>query len=111
MSKKTTKKKKVVVTTTKKTASAKIPPTVSKSRTTVPQPRSGRSLIYDRQNYLWMGIGVLLIVLGLLLMLGGSMPDPNTWDADLIYSFRRTGLAPILILAGLVIEIYAIFKR
>ncbi|MFK7931942.1 MAG: DUF3098 domain-containing protein [Saprospiraceae bacterium] len=29
----------------------------------------------------------------------------------MIYSFRRTVLAPFVILAGLVVEIYAIFKK
>ncbi len=43
-------------------------------------------------------------------MRGGAMPDENTWDASRIYSFTRITLAPILILAGLGVEIYAIFK-
>ncbi|MBK8504881.1 MAG: DUF3098 domain-containing protein [Saprospiraceae bacterium] len=58
-----------------------------------------------------MGAGAGLIFLGMLLMLGGSMPSPDVWDDSIIYSFRRTVLAPIVILAGLVVEIYAIFKR
>jgi hypothetical protein len=58
-----------------------------------------------------MGGGVLLIALGLVLMLGGAMPSPDVWDESIIYSFRRTVLAPIFILAGLGVEIYAIFKR
>ena len=41
---------------------------------------------------------------------GGGMPDPDTWDPNIIYSTRRTLLAPIVILAGLVVEIIAIFK-
>jgi len=52
-------------------------------------------------------MGVML--LGFILMSGGSMPDANTWDPNIIYSFRRITLAPFLILAGIVIEIYAIF--
>ncbi|HMG15215.1 MAG TPA: DUF3098 domain-containing protein [Saprospiraceae bacterium] len=68
-------------------------------------------LIFNKSNYVWMGIGVGAILLGLLLMMGGSMPDPNTWDPNIIYSFRRTVLAPFLILVGLGIEVYAIFKK
>ncbi len=54
--------------------------------------------------------GLGLIALGLLLMTGGAMPDPNTWDESLIYSDRRTLLGPATILLGLVLEIVAIFK-
>lgn len=58
-----------------------------------------------------MGAGAGLVILGMILMLGGSMPSPDVWDDSIIYSFRRTVLAPIVILAGLGVEIYAIFKR
>lgn len=68
-------------------------------------------LLFTKENYKWMAIGAGLILLGMLLMIGGRMPDPNTWDPDIIYSKRITVLAPFCILAGLGIEIYAIFKR
>lgn len=68
-------------------------------------------LIFNKSNYIWMGIGVGAIFIGLLLMMGGAMPDPNTWDPNIIYSFRRTVLAPFVILVGLGIEVYAIFKN
>jgi len=42
-------------------------------------------------------------------MSGGAMPDSNTWDPSIIYSFRRITLAPVVILIGIGIEIYAIF--
>ncbi|MBP6183829.1 MAG: DUF3098 domain-containing protein [Saprospiraceae bacterium] len=71
----------------------------------------GQTLLYGRQHYLLMGGGVLLIALGLILMSGGAMPSPDVWDESIIYSTRRTILAPIVMLAGLGLEIYAIFKR
>ncbi len=58
-----------------------------------------------------MLLGVGLIGLGMILMAGGHMPSPDVWDDSIIYSWRRTVLAPFVILAGLVVEIYAIFKR
>ena len=58
-----------------------------------------------------MGVGLALVMLGLLLMSGGAMPDPNTWDPELIYSFRRITLAPFLMVAGFVVVIYGIFKK
>jgi hypothetical protein len=39
------------------------------------------------------------------------MPSPDVWDDSIIYSFRRTVLAPIVIIIGLVVEIFAIFKK
>ncbi len=68
-------------------------------------------LIFGKQNYIWMGIGFGLIALGMLLMSGGAMPSPDVWDESIIYSFRRTVLAPFLMLVGLVVEVYAIFKK
>ena len=60
---------------------------------------------------MYIGIGCGLIALGWILMMGGKMQDPTVWDESVIYSARRTVLAPIIILAGLGMQIYAIFKR
>jgi hypothetical protein len=68
-------------------------------------------LLFSNQNYLYIGIGCGLIALGLILMLGGDMKDPNVWDESVIYSARRTVLAPIVILAGLAMQVYAIFRK
>ncbi len=77
----------------------------------VKAPRVKEPLLFHRQNYILMGVGAALVLLGMVCMLGGSMPDANTWDDSIIYSFRIVTLAPILILAGLGVEIYAIFKK
>jgi Protein of unknown function (DUF3098) len=77
----------------------------------VKAPRVKEPLLFQRQNYILMAIGAALVLLGMICMLGGSMPDANTWDDNIIYSFRIVTLAPILILAGLGVEIYAIFKK
>lgn len=66
-------------------------------------------LVFSKENFKWIFIGMGVMLLGFILMSGGSMPDANTWDPNIIYSFRRITLAPFLILAGIVIEIYAIF--
>jgi hypothetical protein len=68
-------------------------------------------LVFGRSNYQYMLLGLFLVVLGLVLMSGGAMPDENTWDPTLIYSWRRITLAPIFIIVGLGIEIFAIFKK
>lgn len=55
--------------------------------------------------------GLVIIAIGMFLMAGGASNNPAEFDAKEVYSFRRITVAPILILAGLVIEIYAIFKK
>lgn len=67
--------------------------------------------LFDKSNYKWMLIGVAFILLGLILMAGGKSPDPHKFNYDDIYSFRRITLAPILILIGLGIEVFAIVKK
>jgi len=42
---------------------------------------------------------------------GASNKDPKVFDKDAVYSMTRITIAPVLILAGLVIEIFAIFRK
>jgi hypothetical protein len=67
--------------------------------------------LFTKENYRWMLIGGLVIIIGFLLMAGGKNTDPNTFDYNVVYSFRRITLAPLVIVGGLLIEIYAIFKK
>ena len=66
---------------------------------------------FGKSNYTWMLVGAALILVGMLLMAGGKSPDPNVFNADEVYSFRRITLAPILIIAGFCVEVFAIFKK
>lgn len=66
---------------------------------------------FGKSNYTWMLIGAACIVIGMLLMSGGKSPNPDVFDANEVYSFRRITLAPIVIIIGFIIEIYAIFKK
>jgi len=63
-----------------------------------------------RENYKLLAIGFVIIVIGFLLMLGGRSENPNEFSND-IFSFRRITLAPIVVLAGFVFEIWAIMKK
>lgn len=67
--------------------------------------------IFSKDNYIWMGIGAVVIAIGMFLLSGGSSSDPTVFNKDEVYSTTRITIAPILILAGLVIEVYAIFKK
>lgn len=72
------------------------------------------SFLFGKKNYILMAVGLALIVLGFFLMTGNDANtrpdgtfDPNYWNED-IFSWRRIRLAPFLVIAGFVVEIYAI---
>ncbi|TDX00158.1 DUF3098 domain-containing protein [Dinghuibacter silviterrae] len=69
------------------------------------------STLFEADNIKWMIIGGVVLVLGLLLMAGGKSKDPNVFDPHEVYSIRRVTIAPLLVVGGLIIEIYAIMKR
>lgn len=61
-------------------------------------------------NYKWMLVGLGLIVIGFILMTGSGNSDPAVFN-EKIFSWRRITLAPIVVLAGFGLEIWAIMKR
>lgn len=67
--------------------------------------------IFSKDNYKWMLIGLIVMAIGMFLLAGGKSTDPNVFDKNTVYSTTRITIAPILILAGLVIEILAIFRK
>ena len=65
---------------------------------------------FGRDNYLWVIIGLAFLLIGFILMIGGGSDNPDVFN-EAIFSFRRLTLAPILVLIGFGIQIYAIMKR
>ncbi len=87
-------------------------PTKSKAQEPAVAPTAiNTNLLFGRKNYMIMLVGLGLIFLGFALMSGGNMPSPDVWDESIIYSARRITLAPILIVAGLCIQFYALFAK
>lgn len=66
--------------------------------------------LFTKDNYTWMIIGAVVILLGMVLMSGGKNENPAVFDYNVVYSTTRITVAPILIVLGLLIEVYAIFK-
>lgn len=67
--------------------------------------------LFTKDNYMWMIAGIIVMAIGIILMAGGKSDDPNVFKNNEVYSTRRITIAPILILLGLGIEVYAIFKK
>jgi hypothetical protein len=84
---------------------------VRSSAPAVKAPRVKKDLIFNRNNYILLGAAGLAMMLGIVLMSGGEMPDPNTWDENIIYGSRRMVVAPIFMLGGVVLGIVAIFRK
>ena len=63
-----------------------------------------------RRNYILLAAGFALVVLGFVLMAGGGSESPDEFNYAM-FSWRRSTLAPILVIGGFAVEIWAILKR
>jgi len=61
-----------------------------------------RELLFTKENYYLVIASILIVIIGFMLMSGS--------DGD-IYDFRRITLAPIVVIIGFILGIYAIFYR
>ena len=66
---------------------------------------------FQPENYKLLRVGLAINVLGFLLMIGGAAEDPNAFYASELFSARRITIAPMLIVAGYIVIIYAILKK
>ena len=68
-----------------------------------------KNLAFDKMNYILLAVGMAVVVLGFILMSGGSSSeaayDPN------IFSARRIKVAPVVCLLGFVSMIYAFIRK
>jgi hypothetical protein len=64
-----------------------------------------------KENYIYLAIGFAIIIIGFILMAGGGTKDPNVFDGEKLFSFRRVVLAPVVVLFGFMFEIWAIMKK
>lgn len=69
------------------------------------------NMLFGKVNLKWMLIGLVIIAIGLVLMSGGKGDDPNVFAEKEVYSMRRITIAPLMIVAGLLIEVYAIMRK
>jgi hypothetical protein len=77
----------------------------------IEQKKQVAAPLFAKDNFVWMLIGAAIVALGFILMSGGKSNDPQIFDTKEVYSTTRITIAPILIVAGLIVEIYAIFKK
>ena len=63
---------------------------------------------FTKNNYILLGVGVLFIIIGFFLLQGGGSEDPTIHNEEEMFGFRRITLAPICIIGGFIINIFAI---
>ena len=63
---------------------------------------------FTKQNYIILGVGLLFIIIGFFLMQGGGSEDSTIHNEEEMFGFRRITLAPICIIGGFIINIFAI---
>ena len=87
------------------------------SPASTPTTPKENNFYFGKSNFKWMLIGLAGIILGFVLMMGADANttpegkfDPNYWNEG-IFSVRRIRIAPLLVIAGFVIQVYAILKR
>jgi len=87
-----------------------------KEQQTIDQPTKGQKAVRNtiplgKQNYYLIILGVIVIIIGFILMSGGKFTDPDVFNGEELFSTRRITIAPIVVLIGFAIEVYAIFHK
>ncbi len=67
--------------------------------------------LFGKENYMMMLGGLLILAIGFFLMAGGKSADPTVFNDNEVYSTTRITIAPLLIIGGFMIEIFAIMKK
>jgi len=86
-------------------------PAPAKKPLKAPREKKEVTLLFDKENYIWMAASILIIFIGFQLMSGGRSDDPTKFNYDEIFSFRRITLSPIVIFVGYAVAMYAIMKK
>ena len=60
-----------------------------------------------RKGLILMVVGLVMTVVGFIVLSGGGSKDPNVFN-EAMFDFRRLVAAPVLILAGLIVEVVGI---
>ncbi|MDN3587204.1 DUF3098 domain-containing protein [Pedobacter aquatilis] len=75
---------------------------MAQKKSTSASQETKSELVFTKKNYQLLLISIAIVVVGFILMMG------TTGD---IYDFRRTLLAPLVVLFGFAFGIYAILKK
>ena len=83
---------------------------ITKKKANTETAENQKVMPFGKMNYILVLVGIALLALGFVLMIGGGSTDPDVFNEQM-FNTRRLTIAPILVLAGFVVEIVAIFWR
>ena len=69
-----------------------------------------RDFAFGKDNFIWLGISIVFIIVGFVLMSGGGSPDGVSFNPE-IFNKQRIVIAPIIIMIGYCLLIFAILKK
>lgn len=69
-----------------------------------------QEFVLSKKNYILLAIGFAIIVIGYFLLSGGKSDDRTIYNPE-IYNAMRITVAPIVILIGFCVEIFAIMWK
>ncbi len=85
-------------------------PTPNTKSNSTEETKSKFSFTFGKKNYILLIAGIVVLVIGYLCLIGGGSDDPNVFNEN-IFNVQRLVIAPLLIVAGLIIEVFAIMIR
>jgi len=69
-----------------------------------------KEFAFSKEKYIYLMSGLFIIALGFIFMIGGKSDNPQVFNES-IFNFQRLTLAPVLILGGYGVILYAILKK
>ncbi len=69
-----------------------------------------KDFAFGKENFIWVGISVAIIIIGFILMSGGGSPDDVEFHPE-IFSTRRIVVAPVVTMIGFGLMVFAILKN
>ena len=70
-----------------------------------------KTFVFQKRNFVFMTLGLIVIAIGFILMSGGASDDPNVFNKEELFSFRRITLAPFLVMLGYGVVLFGIMKK
>ena len=65
---------------------------------------------FGRENFILLFISIGLLFIGYILMSGGKAESPDVFNPD-VFSTRRITVAPLVVMAGYALAVWAIVKK
>ena len=68
-----------------------------------------KDFAFGKSNFIWIGVSVLLIIIGFALMSGGGSKDGISFNPE-IFNKQRIVVAPIVTMARFILMVFGILK-